>query len=245
MACDAALKACDKLNEKLDIHRKALQAKNDGKEPTWAEVCTSASAILGHQGLLSAAAVSDPCGAKYKIDDQGNPAGSPYHGDYFTYGAGVSEVEVDVLTGEMQILRSDLLYDVGESMSPGIDIGQVEGAFSWGIGYYFYEEPLFHEDGTEKSQGVWEYKPAMAAEMPTELNVELLKEGKWEKGILRSKAVGEPPFMLSYSVVSAVKKAIGAARKDAGLSGPVELPMPCSVDAVKRAIALKPDRLKC
>jgi xanthine dehydrogenase/oxidase len=246
VACDAAIKACEILNKKLDIHRKALSDKN-GKDPAWGEVCAAANSILGHQGLLSATAISDPCKTKYKVDDQGKPAegNSPYHGDYFTYGAGVSEVEVDVLTGEIQILRSDLLYDVGKSLSPGIDIGQVEGSFSWGIGYYMYEEPLFHQDGKEKSQGVWAYKPPMAAEMPTQLNVELLKEGNWDKGILGSKAVGEPPFMLSYSVVSATKKAIDAARKDAGLTGPVDLPMPCSVDAVKRAIGLQADRLKC
>jgi xanthine dehydrogenase/oxidase len=246
VACSAAIQACEKLNEKLAIHRKALKEKNEGKDPSWAEVCAAANSILGHQGLLSAAAIADPCASKYKLNDQGQPAGSHgYHGDYFTYGAGVSEVEIDVLTGETQIIRSDLLYDVGNSLSPGVDIGQVEGCFSWGIGYYMYEEPLFGDDGREKSQGVWEYKPVMAAEMPTQLNVELLKGNKWQKGVLGSKAVGEPPFMMAYSVVSAVKKAIAAARKDAGLSGPVSLPMPCSVDAVKRAIELKSDRLSC
>merc|ERR1711945_85623 len=109
-------------------------------------------------------------------------------------------------------------------------------------GYYFTEEPLFDKRGVEMSQGVWEYKPPMATEMPVELHVELLRDNPYEKGVLGSKAVGEPPFMLAYSVVSAVKKAIASARGD---GNKVELPMPCSVDAIKRAIGLDSKKLKC
>merc|ERR1711998_796399 len=114
--------------------------------------------ILGHNECLSESGIYDPQNSKYATDAKGNPLGSKFHGDYFTFGAGVSEVEVDVLTGEIQIMRSDIVYDVGHSLSPGVDLGQLEGAFAMGIGYYFYEEPLFDRNGIERSQGLWEYK---------------------------------------------------------------------------------------
>lgn len=147
----------------------------------------------------------------------------------------MSEIELDVLTGERQVLRSDVLYDVGQSINPGIDLGQVEGAFAMAIGYYCQEEPLFDAKGKERSGGVWEYKPPMAHEMPVEFRAELLREGKFDRGVLGGKAVGEPPFMLGYSVLGAVKHAIGAARASAGQSAAFKLPMPCTVDAVKLA----------
>lgn len=104
---------------------------------------------------------------RYTTDVEGNSLGV-HHGDYFTYGAGISEIELDVLTGEIRPLRSDILYDVGQSINPGIDLGQLEGAFVYGIGYYLYEEPLRDARGVERSQGVWAYKPPMAPEVPIE-----------------------------------------------------------------------------
>lgn len=250
VACEAARRACLDLNQTLEPHRKFLREKKakesaENPEPSWAEVVAAANSLMGHQEKLSATGVFAPTTNKYTTDVEGNPNGKPFHGDYFTFGAACSEVEIDVLTGETQVLKSDILYDVGQSLNPGIDIAQIEGAFAWGIGYYLYEEPLFDSKGTDRTQGVWEYKPPMASEMPRDISIELLRENPFPSGVLGSKAVGEPPFMLAYSVVGAVKQAIAAARKDAGAPAAFALPMPCTVDAVRQACAVKTAQLTC
>jgi len=150
-----------------------------------------------------------------------------------------------VLTGQTQVVRSHVLFDVGQSINPGIDIAQIEGAFAWGIGYYLHEEPLFDSKGVDRTQGVWEYKPPMASEMPQQLTCELLRDNPYPKGILGSKAVGEPPFMLSYSVLGAIKMAIGSARKDAGAAATFALPQPCTADAVAGACATTTSQMTC
>jgi len=257
VCCEAARRACLELNQTLEPHRKFLREQKkktiaedpakagEDMEPTWTEVVAAANSVLGHQEKLSATGIFAPTNNKYTTDVEGNPNGKPFHGDYFTFGAACSEIELDVLTGETQVLRSDILFDVGQSLNPGIDIAQIEGAFAWGIGYYMYEEPLVDLKGVDRTQGVWEYKPPLASEMPRELSVELLRDNPFPKGILGSKAVGEPPFMLAYSVLGAVKKAISSARKDAGVTPAFELPQPCTVDAVQRACAVSTSQLAC
>eukprot|EP00928_Gymnodinium_smaydae_P072434 TRINITY_DN55792_c0_g1_i1.p1 TRINITY_DN55792_c0_g1~~TRINITY_DN55792_c0_g1_i1.p1 ORF type:complete len:1332 (-),score=238.57 TRINITY_DN55792_c0_g1_i1:94-4089(-) len=257
VCCEAARRACLDLNATLEPHRKFLREKKkkeiaedparagDNPEPSWPEVVAAANSVLGHQEKLSATGIFAPTGNKYTTDVEGNPNGKPFHGDYFTFGAATSEVEVDVLTGQTQIIRSDILFDVGQSLNPGVDIAQIEGAFCWGIGYYLHEEPLVDAKGVDRSQGVWDYKPPMAAEMPREFAVELLRDNPFPKGILGSKAVGEPPFMLAYSVLGAVKKAITSARKDAGVSLGFDMPQPCTPDAIQRACAVSASQMKC
>lgn len=85
----------------------------------------------------------------------------------------------------------------------------------------------------------------MAAEVPTEFRVELLRDNPFPKGVLGSKAIGEPPFMLAYSVLGATKKAIASARKDAGLSEHFKLPMPCTLDAIHQACGVTSSQFKC
>jgi len=257
VCCEAVRRACLDLNATLEPHRKFLREKKqkeiaadparagESSEPSFPEVAAAANSVLAHQEKLSATGIFAPTTNKYTTDVEGNPNGKPFHGDYFTFGAAVSEVELDVLTGQTQVLRSDVLFDVGQSINPGIDIAQIEGAFCWGIGYYLHEEPLFDLKGMDRTQGVWEYKPPMASEMPLEFAVELLRDNPYPKGILGSKAVGEPPFMLAYSVLGAVKKAIGSARKDAGASATYDLPMPCTPDALQRACAVTVDQMAC
>mmetsp|Transcript_70086 Transcript_70086/g.146571 ORF Transcript_70086/g.146571 Transcript_70086/m.146571 type:complete len:1344 (-) Transcript_70086:302-4333(-) len=265
ICCEAARRACLELNATMEPHRQFLRKKKKAAleekkskgdyilpdehdtEPTWMEVVSASNALLGHQEKLSATGIFSPTSNRYTTDVEGNPNGKPFHGDYFTYGAACSEVEVDILTGEIQTLRSDILFDVGKSINAGIDIGQIEGAFAWGIGYYLFEEPLMDSKGVDRTQGVWEYKPPMASEMPRELSVELVRDnpGPAPVGVLGSKAVAEPPFMLAYSIVGAVKKAIAAARKDAGASTVFDLPMPVTIDAIQRACAVTPSQMKC
>lgn len=138
---------------------------------------------------------------------------------YLNFGAAVSEVEVDVLTGATTILKCDICYDCGKSLNPAVDIGQVEGAFVQGIGYLF-EEVLIGKDGKLQSDGTWEYKIPSYDTVPRELNVELLHSSRNKKGILSSKASGEPPLLLAFSVHCAVRHAIRAARSDAAALPP-------------------------
>lgn len=141
-----------------------------------------------------------------------------------------------------------MLFDIGESMNPGIDIGQIEGAYSNAIGFYMgQEEVLIDSKGLCREGGTWEYKPPLASEMPIEFHVELLRDSSADNpvNLISSKAVGEPPFQFGYSALGAVKMAIRSARKDAGLSQDVNLPMPCSVAEVKLACGTTTSMFQC
>jgi len=167
---------------------------------------------------------------------------NPWNGwfcDYFTFCVGFSEVEVDLLTGEWSILRSDILYDAGESLNSTIDIGQAQGAFVFGIGYFLTEEWLISPKGMINSPDTWEYKPPTVYEIPRQFNVELLKDSKFPKGVLGMKGIGEPPMLLAYNIVSAIKYAIGQSRVERGLPAVFRLDGPVSVDRIQHAVQLK------
>ena len=124
---------------------------------------------------------------------------------YHSLGAACSEVEVDVLSGEMVVSRTDLLFDAGHSLNPLIDIGQAEGAFLMGQGFFTQEETIYQRDGTLTSDSTWEYKPPLNTQIPTDFRVELLKDAPFPMGIKQSKAVGEPPLVLAASIYTAVQ----------------------------------------
>jgi xanthine dehydrogenase large subunit len=131
---------------------------------------------------------------------------------YFAYGAAVSEVIIDTLTGESRLLRVDILHDVGKSLNPAIDRGQVEGGFLQGVGWLTSEELWWSDSGQLMTHAPSTYKIPTAYDWPEVFNVELLDWGRNEEDtIYRSKAVGEPPLMLSMSVFYALKDAIASA----------------------------------
>lgn len=132
---------------------------------------------------------------------------------YYTYGVACSEVEVDCLTGDVTMLRSDLLHDVGRSVNAAIDIGQVEGAFTQGVGLFMMEELVFNHNGSLASKGPGMYKIPGFGDVPLDFRVRLL-ENHQGPAVMGSKAVGEPPLVLGYSVFAATKEAIMAARRD-------------------------------
>ncbi len=135
--------------------------------------------------------------------------GRPFY--YFAYGAAVSEVDVDTLTGEYRVLRADLLHDTGRSLNPAIDIGQVEGAFIQGMGWLTTEELVFDAKGSLRTHAPSTYKIPAFSDRPAIFNTHLWSRGEnVEPTIFRSKAVGEPPFMLAISVFSALRMAIGS-----------------------------------
>jgi xanthine dehydrogenase large subunit len=131
---------------------------------------------------------------------------------YFAYGAAVSEVVVDTLTGEWKLLRADVLHDVGRSLNPAVDIGQVEGAFIQGMGWLTTEELVWHpQTGKLSTHAPSTYKIPTANDCPPVFNVRLFDTDNVEDTIHRSKAVGEPPLLLPFSVFFAIRDAVSAA----------------------------------
>ncbi|EDO31315.1 predicted protein, partial [Nematostella vectensis] len=138
-----------------------------------------------------------------------------HNGEYVGYGVACAEAEVDILTGERQIVRCDIIHDCGESMNPEVDVGQVEGAFIMAMGYWLQEKVYFDQQtGKQLSTGTWTYKPPTAKDIPVDFRVTLLKNAPNPVGFLRSKAVGEPPATMACSCLFAVKHAIEAARRE-------------------------------
>jgi xanthine dehydrogenase large subunit len=130
---------------------------------------------------------------------------------YFAYGAAVSEVEIDCLTGESRITRVDILYDAGKSLNPAIDIGQIEGGFVQGAGWLTTEEIWWDTKGHLRTHAPSTYKIPTVGDLPEIFNVKIWDKGRnREKTIHRSKAVGEPPLMLAISVHSAINQAIAS-----------------------------------
>ena len=134
--------------------------------------------------------------------------GHPF--SYFAYGAAVAEVVVDTLTGEWKLLRADALYDAGLSLNPAIDIGQVEGAFIQGMGWLTTEQLWWNGDGKLMTHAPSTYKIPGVSDCPEDFRVHLFQNRNVEDSIHRSKAVGEPPLLLPFSVFFAIRDAISA-----------------------------------
>jgi len=162
--------------------------------------------------------------------DRETGKGNPFH--YFAYGAAVSEVEVSGFTGQYRILRCDLLHDVGDSLSPLVDKGQVEGGFIQGVGWLTTEELIWNDRGVFLSSGASTYKLPTFGECPPIFNVSLLQRATEPGVVYGSKAVGEPPLMLALSVREALRAAIAAF----GSGGIVELASPATPEAVFWAV---------
>ncbi|CAN7545617.1 xanthine dehydrogenase molybdopterin binding subunit [Pseudoduganella sp. LjRoot289] len=134
--------------------------------------------------------------------------GHPF--SYYAYGAAVSEVVVDTLTGEWKLLRADALYDAGQSLNPAIDIGQVEGAFIQGMGWLTTEELWWNAGGKLMTHAPSTYKIPGVSDCPEDFRVRLFQNCNVEDSIHRSKAVGEPPLLLPFSVFFAIRDAVSA-----------------------------------
>jgi xanthine dehydrogenase large subunit len=162
--------------------------------------------------------------------DREKAKGRPFF--YFAYGAACSEVVIDILTGESKVERVDILHDVGRSINPAIDIGQIEGGFIQGMGWLTTEEIVYDRDGRLLTHAPSTYKIPVASDVPADFRVALFSGSNREDTVYRSKAVGEPPLMLAISVFAAIADAIHAL--DPGM--PVELDAPATPEAVLKAI---------
>ncbi|CAL1531002.1 unnamed protein product [Lymnaea stagnalis] len=165
---------------------------------------------------------------------------------YFTYMTGAVETEVDVLTGEFQVRRVDIMADFGESMNPTIDIGQIEGSFVMGLGAYLSEEVFYDKNtGVVLNDGTWEYKPPTTKDIPIDWRIHLLPDAPNSAGILSSKAVGEPPIGLAVGALLSIKSGVESVREE--LTGqklflPVEAPF--TVEKVQQGTGIKLEHLR-
>ncbi|GAB5390284.1 MAG: xanthine dehydrogenase molybdopterin binding subunit [Alphaproteobacteria bacterium] len=213
----AAKDACDKIRARLA----AFVAADWGCDS--ADVRFEAEALIGPdgQGEPFVSVIKRAYMARVQLWDAGFYAtpdigwdrdkarGNPFY--YFAYGAAVTEVAIDVTTGEYRLLRTDLLHDVGRSLNPAIDIGQIEGGYIQGVGWLTAEELVFDDQGTLRTHAPSTYKIPTIRDVPEQFNVALHDGENPAKTIYRSKAVGEPPFMLANSAWLALVDAVSAA----------------------------------
>lgn len=195
------MKACEKLNESLDHYR--------APNKPWRDVVRIA--------YMS----SDDLSATHTFRAED-------FDEYPILGVSVAEIELDVLTGNVMVTRVDIHEDCGESMSPLMDVGQVEGAYIMGLGFWLTEKLVYNrESGELLSNRTWWYKPPGAKDIPVDFRVSFFKNSANPVGILRSKSTGEPGICLSFGVVLAIRHALVSARKDAGLEEWFEMQYPC------------------
>uniref|UniRef100_A0A673ZPM5 Xanthine dehydrogenase/oxidase n=1 Tax=Salmo trutta TaxID=8032 RepID=A0A673ZPM5_SALTR len=169
--------------------------------------------------------------------------GRPFN--YFSYGVACSEVEIDCLTGSHKNMHTSIVIDVGNSLNPALDIGQVEGGFMQGVGLYTLEELKYSPEGYLFTRGPGMYKIPAFGDIPTDLTVSLLRDAPNDKAIFSSKAIGEPPLFLAASVFFAIKDAITAARKESGLSGPFRLDSPATPERIRNTCEDRFTKLVC
>ncbi len=161
--------------------------------------------------------------------DRDNVRGRPFY--YFAYGACCAEVIVDTLTGENRVTRVDILHDVGRSLNPAIDIGQIEGGFVQGMGWLTTEELVYDAEGRLRTHAPSTYKIPVASDVPDDFRVRLFDGANREDTVYRSKAVGEPPLMLANAVFCALADALHSLAP----GRPVPLDAPATPEAILKA----------
>lgn len=217
----AVLDACAKLNERLEPYRKA------NPDAPWHKIVHLA---FMDRVSLSATGFFKTPDIGYDINTNQGMAFN-----YFTYAAACSVVEIDCLTGDHQLLRTDIVMDLGSSLNPAIDIGQIEGGFIQGYGLFTLEEMVYSPTGTVFSRGPGVYKLPGFADIPAEFNVALLKGAPNPRAVYSSKAVGEPPLFLASSAFFAIKEAIIDYRKSHGLDVDFKFHSPATAAKIRMA----------
>jgi xanthine dehydrogenase large subunit len=171
--------------------------------------------------------------------NRGAGRGKPFH--YFAVGAAVSEVEIDGHTGMMQLVRVDILHDVGESINAAVNQGQIEGGFVQGLGWLTVEELVWDEKGRLLTHSPDTYKIPAIGDVPLDFRVEFLTNAAQPNNICGSKAVGEPPLMLAISVREAIRDAVAAFGNG---GGQVPLASPATCEAIYRAIQERKEAIR-
>ena len=168
--------------------------------------------------------------------DKTTLTGRPFY--YFAYGAACTEVAIDTLTGESRVLAVDILHDVGTSLNPALDVGQIEGGFVQGMGWLTSEELVWNAQGLLSTHAPSTYKIPTAGDLPKRWRIDLWPGPNREDNVGGSKAVGEPPFMLAVSVWEALRDAVAQARARQGRASATPLPLdaPATPERVLRAL---------
>jgi xanthine dehydrogenase large subunit len=219
----AARIAAEKIRKRLD----EFAPTQPGSESwTFAELCRAA-----HIARIQLSATGFYATPKIHYDRKTH-TGRPFL--YFAYGAALSEVVIDTLTGEHRVVAVDILHDVGRSLNPAIDLGQIEGGFIQGMGWLTTEELVFDDRGRLLTHAPSTYKIPTAGDRPAHMDIRIWERGEnVEATIHRSKAVGEPPLMLAISVFSALTQAVAAAAPGKGLP---KLDAPATPERILAAI---------
>jgi xanthine dehydrogenase large subunit len=226
--------ACDEIRGRIEDH---LAERYQTREISFAEgmVRIGSEEISFAQAALSAYEnrVSLSATGYYKTPeiewDRIRGRGRPFF--YFAYGAACTEVVIDTLTGENRILRADILHDAGASLNPAIDRGQIEGGYVQGAGWLTTEELVWDGRGVLRTHAPSTYKIPACSDRPDIFNVALWDEPNPAQTIYRSKAVGEPPFMLGISAFAALADAVSACGPAFG-----DLQAPATAEAVLAAV---------
>ncbi len=234
-ARDAALKIRARMAavaaEHFDVDQNRVQFRRNVVRAGQSEVEFAELAEMAWRRRVSLSATGYYATPKIGWDER-REAPRPFF--YFCYGVGISEVAIDTLTGETRVLRTDILQDCGASLNPAIDMGQIEGGFVQGMGWLTMEELCWDEQGALLTHGPSTYKIPGSRDVPPVFNVRILEDApNREPTIFRSKAVGEPPLMLSISVWLAIREAVAAA---AGPEAALRLEAPATAEAVLAAI---------
>jgi xanthine dehydrogenase large subunit len=207
--------ACDTIRDRITVHLAQVHGVApeavtfaDGMVTVGSEKITFAEAVMS--AYLARVSLSST--GFYKTPDiewdRITGRGSPFF--YFAYGAAVTEVVIDTLTGENRILRADILHDAGASLNPALDIGQIEGGYVQGAGWLTTEELVWDDQGTLKTHAPSTYKIPAVSDRPDIFNVALWDQPNPAQTVYRSKAVGEPPLMLGISAFMALSDAVRA-----------------------------------
>ncbi|KAL1959530.1 hypothetical protein VTO42DRAFT_1975 [Malbranchea cinnamomea] len=218
----AVYNACKQLNERLQPYREKMPG---------ASLKELANAAYFDRVNLSANGFYKTPDIGYKW---GENTGQMFY--YFTQGVTAAEVQIDTLTGDWTPLRADIKMDVGRSINPAIDYGQIEGAFIQGQGLFTTEESLWHRaSGQLFTRGPGTYKIPGFRDIPQIFNVSLLKDVEWEdlRTIQRSRGVGEPPLFMGSAVFFAIRDALKAARKQWGVSEVLSLRSPATPERIR------------
>eukprot|EP00752_Nemacystus_decipiens_P001721 g1664.t1 len=231
----AALDACEQITERL---KPVVAALPEGS--AFSEIVTAAyfqRINLSAQGFYTMPA---KCDYDFDMDTADNrDRGRPFN--YFTQGVSASEVEVDCLTGDVKVLRADILMDIGTSINPAIDIGQIEGGFIQGFGWCTMEETCWGdsehrwvEPGQLFTKGPGTYKIPSFNDVPSDMRIKLMDRAN-ALAVHSSKAVGEPPLFMASSAFFAIKNAVASARKDHGDASFFRLNSPASSERIRTA----------
>ncbi|RVE49403.1 hypothetical protein evm_005915 [Chilo suppressalis] len=223
-ACYAVIKACQILNKRLEPIRAKMT------DPKWEDIIKKAS-----DEEIDLTAI-------YMMTDKEADLSG-----YNAYAVAILEVQLDVLTGQFELLRSDILEDVGLSANPSLDVGQVEGGYVQGLGYFMCEKFVYDKKtGKLLTNRSINYHVPLALDIPAELNIKLRYNSKNPKGVLGAKAVGEMGICIANGVNHALAHCIYESRKDSGYSMDkwINIPVPYDTEAILNALEVKLDEMK-